>query len=256
MKRLLTIIKMEARMVLSNRRALFLGLVLPVVLYLFWSSGASDKMIQATFHSDAKVAFPAFYLLGMMAFAAIANAIFGYAPATAALSEQGILRRVRSTPLPTWQFLGSRLFVQLLVILANSAVLTVIAIAGFGVQLTWRTVPLGIVFLILTAAMFLAIGQLIASLAPKQSTAMGASRLVGFVLVFAGNIAFPVTRLPHILQQLLPWTPGSVAMGLLRPAFLLGEVGPRAALNVAVLVGYIVVASVLAIRAFRWDVAA
>lgn len=253
MKRLLTIVKMEARMVMSNRRALFFGVILPVALFLFFASGNGDKMILPTFHGNIKVTFPAYYLLSMMGFAAIATAIFGYAPATAALRELGILRRVRTTPLPTWQFLGSRLFVQALVILVNCAILTVIAIAGFNVRLSWQTLPAGIVILILMVAMYLAFGQLIASLAPNQGTAMNVGRLVGFVLLFAGNIAFPADALPHFLAVLLPWTPGSVTMDLMRPLFLQGDLGSRAVLNVIALLGYIVVASVLSVRYFRWD---
>ena len=253
MKRLLTLVKMDARQVVRNRQALGWTVLYPLALLLFMGYVGRNGKTQATFGSAATVAYTGFVMVGMIVLAALSEGIMGHSQGMVQLRAQGILRRVRCTPLPTWLLLLSRTLVEAGVILASTLLLIAVAVAFYGVELSPRTLPAAFGLLLLSSALFVALGQVIASLVRTAETARAAALGLALPLMFLAGIFIQPEVFPPTLQAIARWTPGAVAADLLRPALLQGNFGAQPGLTLLALVGYLVAALAISARFFRWD---
>jgi ABC-2 type transport system permease protein len=164
-----------------------------------------------------------------------------------------VLRRVRCTSLPTWQFLLGQMVNRIAVTLVGSLVLVATAVALFGVRLTPRTAPFAALVLVLAMVLFTGLGQLIASVVCKPETVTAVCQVVYFPLMFLSGLFIRLEAFPPQLQRVAQWLPGAVVVDLLRPALLQGSLGVHPLRNLALLLGYSAVVLVLSARFFRWD---
>ncbi|HEX5503215.1 MAG TPA: ABC transporter permease [Thermomicrobiales bacterium] len=256
MKRLLTLVRMDARQVVRNRQALGWTVLYPLALLLFMGYVGRNGTAQATFGSAATVTYTGFLMVGMIVLAALTEGIMGHSQGMVTLRAQGILRRVRCTPLPTWLLLVSRTVVEAGVILASTLLLVAVGVAFYGVRLATATLPAALGLLLLSSALFVALGQAIAALVRTAETARAAALGLALPLMFLAGIFIQPDIFPPTLQAIARWTPGAVAADLLRPALLQGNFGAQPWLTLLALVGYLVAALALSARFFRWDEAA
>lgn len=161
--------------------------------------------------------------------------------------EKGILRRLSTTPARP-----SRLLVAQLVIYSVTAVigLVLLVIAGrlaFDIPLPAN--PIGYVAAFgLGMAGLLAIGLLIAAVAPSAGVATAIAVPLFFVVMFLGGVYLPRYLLPEVLVRIGELTPPGV-QGL-QDAWL--GAAPQL-LPLAVLAAITVVGGVVASRVFRWE---
>jgi ABC-2 type transport system permease protein len=256
MKRFLTLTKMYARTSLRSRQSLGWIILFPVMMMLFWGYIGRNGTTQAGFGSAATVAYTGFLMGSMMIMAALSQGVMGNSQGMTNMREEGILRRVRCTPLPTWIFLLSRMVVEVAITLVGCLLVVLVAVGLFGVRLSAQTLPAALGVLLLAIALFIAFGQLIAALARKPETARAAAQALNLPLMFIGGLFLQPEYFPKPLALIAQWTPTAVVANLLRPALLLGNLGPRPALDLAVLVGYLAVTLALAARFFRWEATA
>ena len=161
--------------------------------------------------------------------------------------QDGILKRVRATPLPAWAY-----FLGLLAhcILVSFVDVALIAVVGrlFGVPLPTHWVAIAVT-LILGAASFCALGVAVASLIRNAEAAPAVVQLVVFPLVFISGSYLPI----H--SQVLNRIAGALPVRPLNQA-LLGPFGQHTGLDwkdLGVLLAWGVVGALIAIRRFRWD---
>ena len=161
--------------------------------------------------------------------------------------QNGILKRVRATPLPAWTyFLG---------LLAHCIVVSVVDIALivgvgrlFGVPLPthWAAIA---VALILGAACFCALGVAVASLIRNAEAAPAVVQLVLFPLVFISGTYLPIhSQFVQRITGVLPVRPFNEA--------LMGPFARHTGFDWAalgVLLAWGVAGGLIAVRRFRWD---
>ena len=102
--------------------------------------------------------------------------------------EDGILKRVRGTPLPAWAYLFGRIVHAVLV-----GALLVIIVAGFGavfyaVPVPWDRLPALVLTLVLGAATLSALGLAVSSLVPNADAAPALINASIFPLLFISNV--------------------------------------------------------------------
>src|SRR3569833_2066839 len=102
--------------------------------------------------------------------------------------ERGVLKRLEGPPLPSWSDLAARAGGVLVFALASVLASLAVGVAGFGVQIQWRTVPATLVTLVVGIACFAAIGLAAAALAPSQTVAQAASVGSAVVLTFVSGM--------------------------------------------------------------------
>jgi ABC-2 type transport system permease protein len=260
MRRFLVVARLNALMVLRNPAAVFWSIAFPALMMAFWGylaqrlaaqSGGGGRAFAGALGPDTPYA--GFLMAGTLLLTAMSTGILGYGASMAHLRERGVLRRVRCTPLPAWQFFGGRMSAQVAINAISAVVVVLIATGLFGVRLSWQTLPFGAVVVLLAITLFAAIGQLVASVSRTADTAQVVAQAVTFPLMWVSGLFIPLEVFPKAIQSVAQWLPGAVAANLARPALIEGTLGPQAVLQLLVLCGYIVVTVGLAARLFRWD---
>ncbi len=193
------------------------------------------------------------YLLpGILGMALMQLGLFSTATAMVQLREQQVLRRLSVTPLSRVSLLASQVVFRLTIAVIQTALILTVGTLAFGVTLAGNPLLLaGIV--LLGALAFIALGYLISSVAKTVDSANGLTQLVNFPMMFLSGLFFPLSIMPAWIQpaaHLFPLT--YLADGLRQimvgapPTYPLG-------LDVAVLVGWLLVCSLLSMRLFKWD---
>ena len=161
--------------------------------------------------------------------------------------QQGVLKRVRATPLPAWTYFCGLLAHCLVVSLVDIA-LIVGAGAAYGVPLPSGWLQL-VIALALGAASFCALGVAVASVIANAEAAPAVAQLVLFPLLFLSGTYMPITS--PLVNRVTGWLPVRPFNELLLAAF-----NHRAGFDwshLGVLLAWGAIGAVVAIRRFRWN---
>ena len=242
----------SAQVVHASREAvrtpasLLVSLVLPV-LFLVMSGlvvGASPlegTTAEATI--QRLVPGAAVFAVAMAAFVMLA---FGVALA----AEQGVLKRLRGTPLPMWAHLAGRAGAAAWVAVLGTGLMLLVGILGYGLQVDPLRLPSLVLALLLVIVTFAALGFAVAAVSRSSQTVlsstMGAVVLLSFVSeVFAFEGALP--RWAELTGLVFPLRHAVEALAL---PLALDVTGAGLAWgNLAVLVAWAVVGGLVATRA-------
>jgi ABC-2 type transport system permease protein len=189
---------------------------------------------------------------GLLGFSIIGLGIFGPVNVFPELKKQGILRRLHTTPLKTWQYFMATMFSQAITGIISIAIQFIIAIQIFHLKV-YGDYPEIIIFTILSIFMILGLGLAIGGWAKNERQAAPLSNIVVFPMLFLSGTFFPRYLMPHWLQTIttyLPLTPVIDGLRLLTTEGKhLWQIGPQLGL-----IGiWFVVIYALAFRVFRWE---
>lgn len=168
--------------------------------------------------------------------------------------EQGVLKRLRGTPLPTWTFVGARTATAVI----NAALIAiVILVAGklaYGVDITvTRLLGMAIVTVV-GATAFSALGFAITALIPSQSAATAITNMIVLPLYFVSGVFGQTDDLPAGLAAIGKFFPIEHLGACLFETFSPGASGigvPLADLAIVILWGAVGLA--FAALRFGWE---
>jgi ABC-type transport system involved in multi-copper enzyme maturation permease subunit len=235
------------RSALRDTAWVFFAIAFPLVQYIFSAavSGGARDDTQATPPIGLQAA------TGMVAWGAMVTAMVFVPDAIARARDQGILKRLRGTALPSSVYFTGR-FVSALLLVAATAVLILLAgTMWFELRLAWTGVALAAGLLVLGTATLAACGLLLVSVLPssKAVTAVGLGLAVS--LGFFSDV-WAVGGLP-------PWMSAVGSVFPLKPlanslSYALDPAGPTVSwLSVAVMTAWLAVTALLTRRLFRWS---
>lgn len=233
---------MELRLTARRGENLFVTLVLPAALLLFF---ASVPVIP----TDAGRAVD-FLLPGTLGLAIIATSFVNLGISSAFERGYGVLKRLGGSPLPRVGLLAAKATAVAVVEVGSVAILVAVA-AGL---LAWRPEPdLSVVViaaaLVLGTFAFASLGLLLAgALRPEATLALANAVFVLFLLV--GGVILPIGRLPEPFAALARVLPSGALTDALRSGF--GS-GGDAALPLVILAAWGIAAAALTARTFRWE---
>jgi ABC-2 type transport system permease protein len=174
--------------------------------------------------------------------------------------ENGILRRMSTTPAHPGGLLAAHLIIALTA--ATVAALLLVFAAWWVIDVPLPQHPVGFVtaFLVGFGAV-LAIGLLIAAVAPNPRVASGLSIFVYMVLMFVGGVFLPRFLFPEFLVRMGDYLPPGVQALLdawsgdpaIAAATGAGAAGPPQPAQLAIMALIAVAAGVTAVRLFRWE---
>lgn len=233
---------------LSRRRpvGLWAGVVVPTgLLVLFGLLRPTNVPVKALGGlTDFTVYVPIF-----LAMVVAALALFGLPVPLASYREQGILRRLSTTPAPPAWVLAAQLVLNLGFVVMELALLLVVATAGFGAAAPKSPGGLVLALAASSAALF-AIGLWISAIARTGQTAGLLALACFFPMLFFAGLFFPRAEMPGALLDVSNFTPLGAAVQAIQSAMLNGF-PPIAPL--LVLPAYAVIFGALAVRFFRWE---
>ncbi len=189
---------------------------------------------------------------GLLGFSIIGLGIFGPVNVFPELKKQGILRRLHTTPLKTWQYFLATMFSQATTGIISIAIQFLVAIEVFHLKVIGNYLDI-IIFTIFSIFMILGLGLAIGGWAKNERQAAPLSNIIVFPMLFLSGTFFPRYLMPGWLQTItnyLPLTPVIDGLRLLTTeGKSLLQIGPQIGLVAA----WFLIIYVIAFRVFKWE---
>ena len=189
---------------------------------------------------------------GLLGFSILSLGFFGPTNSIPSMKKEGILRRLRTTPIRTSQYVIGTAVSYLVAGLTSIALLFVVGVLMFDFQMQGDYLSFVALVLSGTTLMF-GFGLAIGGWAKNENQAAPLANLMAFPMMFLSGTFFPRFLMPEWLQSIsaaLPLTPlvDGIRFIIVEGQTLM-DIGPQLAL----IAGWLVVVYVVAFRVFRWE---
>lgn len=235
----------EIKLFLREPSNVFFTLAFPLILlFIFGSIFGNEPVDLFGGLGTVDVSVPAYIGLTIGTLGLI-----GLPIALATYREQGILRRLRATPVRPVVIFGALLAVNLIAALLGATLLLIAGKLVFDVQLP--EMPLSLLPAILLCTLsFSAVSFVLAGLvsSPRVAQAVGMALLMP--MLFLSGAAMPRETMPETIQKIGNFLPLTYVVELLKGLWF-GQGWNWGA--VAVLLGVLAAGTLLATRTFRWE---
>jgi ABC-2 type transport system permease protein len=191
-----------------------------------------------------------FYTPAIIVFAVITATYTNLAMSVAMARDEGILKRMRGTPLPAWAYLAGRIIHAVVI-----GVLLVVIVAAFGalfynVAVPWAHLPELALTLVLGAASFCALGLALTAFIPNADAAPAVVNATILPLLFISNVFIRLDGAPAWIDTLSSVFPvRHFANAML--AIYAGT--PLAWSDLAVITAWGAAGVLIALRFFSWE---
>ncbi|CAN5745253.1 ABC transporter permease [soil metagenome] len=236
----------EMKLFLREPAAVFFTLAFPVMILLLFSSLFGNQPVRG---------FPDLRTVDVMAPAYTGmvigtTALLGLPITLAGYRQQGILRRLRATPLHPSTILATQVIVSLLMTMLGIALL--IATAFVVYDLRPPDAPLSVTLAFIIASLsFFAFGFVLAGLVPSARTAQIVGQVIFFPMFFlSGAAGIPREMFPDTLRRVSDFVPLTYVVNLIQDLWIKGSWNLTA---LVVLLGLLVVCVAVSARTFRWE---
>jgi ABC-2 type transport system permease protein len=167
----------------------------------------------------------------------------------AAYREQGILRRLRTTPVGPAALLLAQVVVLAVGGLVSALLVLVVGRAAFGTPLPEQLLGYAVAMLLALLAA-LSLGALVTAISPSTKVASALASVAYFSSMFTAGVWVPVQAMPDVMRDVVGWTP----MGAASEALNQAATGTFPDLvHLLVVLGWSVVLGAAAVRTFRWE---
>jgi len=229
-----------------NPSLAFFAIAMPVGLYALVCSMYEGN--DAPLHG---LPFGAWFAAGMTAYGVGVIGFVSIPGDLAAARDRGALKRVRGTPLPPWAYLAGRTAAVVVLSVLLGVLMIAVGTLAFHVDMELGAVPAALGVLLLGALTMGACGFALIAVAPSAKAASVLSLLVLLPLSFLSEV-FVVGDLPGPIQTFADLFP--LKHLVFAFAATLDPSGWSFAWpDLAVVSVWLVGATVVAVRMFRWD---
>lgn len=220
--------------------ALFFTLAFPLGFYLLFASLLPDEAIQGL-------------TANILLFSVVTGSYTALAINTVEDREDGVLKRLRGTPLAPWRYLVSQTLVSVVLAAVAAVMLVVLGIAAFGLELEPRLLPAAALIVLLGTATLCLLGLATTVIIPGVEAASGVTNAVVFPLLFASGIFFPLEQMPGWLTRVAALFPLLPLGRALRATFDPGSGEVVAWTDLGLVALWALAGLLLAARFFRWQ---
>ncbi|MEO8576106.1 MAG: ABC transporter permease [Gemmatimonadales bacterium] len=192
-----------------------------------------------------------FVIPGLLGMNLMGSGIWGIGFAIVDSRSKRLLKRFMATPMSRAEYLMSFLFSRLFFLVIEVVTLLGFGALVFGVPLRGSLIELGAICLV-SALAFGGLGLLIAS---RAKTVEGVSGLMNLVMlpmwIFSG-VFFSSSNFPSVVQPIIKALPLTAVNDALRANMLEGTHLAASGLEVTVIVGWLVISFLAALKLFKW----
>jgi ABC-2 type transport system permease protein len=230
--------RFERRMFWRNPSAAFFNFLLPLLLLV---------LIAAAFGGDDQLDV---LVPGVAGMGVLATTFTALAFNLTVLRDDGVLKRIRGTPMPAGAYLAGLIGSAALNALLQVALVVAIGNLAYGVD--WPEEPLLLVlFTLLGVVCFAALGIAFSHAIPNEDAAPAYTNAVFLPLIFISGVFYSADELPDALKAIAEALPLKHLIDGLSEAIVGG--GGDAAGAAAVVGTWAVAGVVVAVRFFRWS---
>ncbi len=191
-------IRYEQRAYWRNRGRGIFTFVFPLMFLVIFGSLNKNTHIS----SRGGISYDDFIVPGILAYGVIATTYVNMAIGTAVLRDEGILKRMKGTPLPRWAYIAARIGSTVLIVIAMAIVTLGIGALAYDVHIRASTLPAVIVTLALGTAAFTTLGIGVTRFIPNAESAPVFVNLSILPLTFISSIWFPADNMPKALRTI------------------------------------------------------
>jgi ABC-2 type transport system permease protein len=238
-------LKGELLLYTRSRELAFFTFLLPMIFFVLLGSTYGNNTVDGVKGSR-------FLEAGMIGYGAISIAFAGLAIVLVIRRENGILKRLRATPLPAWAYISALLSAFLLAFAVEVVGIILLGRVLFGIPVPDHLGSLALA-LLLGAVAFCGLGV---GLTAVIRSAEGASAVVNAIYLPAAFLAgafFSPRHFPQALRAIADVLPLTYFLRLVRNVMLHGHEIWTQGTNVAVITAWGAVGVVVALRYFRWE---
>lgn len=229
--------------------SVFFTLVFPLMLLLLFTAIFGNEQIESLGVTTAQ-----FFTPGLAVFAAVSASYTNLAIGTAISRDQGILKRIRGTPIPPWAYMAGRIVSAVWLAAIAIALMMSVGVLFYGVHIIARTLPAALLTFVVGVSCFSALGLLVAAISPNGDSTPAITNATLLPIAFVSDIFISMNDAPAWLStigDIFPLKPFAVAF---RDAFDPTLSGPQFHLyELGVMLLWGVVAAALAVRFFKWE---
>ena len=239
-------VRFENRAFMRNPAAAFFTYAFPLIFMVilnvvFGGQTVAPGQKGAEFYTPAIIAF------------SIVNACYtNLAMTVTTLRDNGVLKRVHGTPLPTWIYLAARMSVSIVVGLELVVIVLAFGLVAYGVTVPLDQLPAMLATLLIGCAAFCALGLAVSGLVPNASAAPAVVNATILPLLFISDVFVPIDR-TSLLAQVADVFPVRHLAVALQAAFTPNLHGGPDAGDLLWMAAWAVIGIVVALRAFTWE---
>jgi ABC-2 type transport system permease protein len=238
---MLSLLRLELRRMLVDTRFLILMVVMPLSMYLLFTSIFGNTPPVQGMSEDVRA------MISMSAFGAIGAALMATTPRIAVERTNGWLRQLRTMPIPARTVIGAKMLSAMAWGLPAIVLVDLTAVIDHGVSLpTWQWFAIG-GLLWLGTAPFAALGVLLGYVTTAD-TSFGIMFGIFLGLAALGGLWMPVTILPSALQHVASVLPSNRFAEL---GWRIASGGTESAQGIAILAAWLAAFTVLAAVCYR-----
>lgn len=242
----------EQRAFWRNPPAAFFTVVFPLMFLFIFNVLFGNE--EVTLPTGESASGSTFFIPAIVTFSVISACYTNIAIGVAFARDQGVLKRIRGTPLPPWAYLGGRIGSAIGIGLILTVVVTAVGALVYGVDVPTNTLPAVVLTLVVASAAFAALGLAVTAIVPNADAAPAVVNASILPLLFFSNVFIP-------LEDAAPWVD---VVGYLFPvrhfaeamqsAYNPFETGSGFELqHLAVIAFWGVAGALLALRFFTWE---
>lgn len=235
--------RVETLLFLREPFAVFFSLAFPLILLLFVGSiGATQELPEGGRFIDA-------YMATMIGVTAANVGLMGMSIHIAENRGQGVLKRYRLSPVPSWAYFFAQFFTAAVVVAISIIALAVVTLIIYGPapRANWPVLLLvSATSLYVTMSLGLFLGGLKMPVRSVQVVSAG----IFFLMFFSSGAALPRQSFPAWLQTASEFNPLTILNEALMNAYL-GQ--PASWWPLIFLVGATIILNLISARTFDWE---
>jgi len=238
---------MEIKLFLREPVAAFFTLAFPLMLlFLFGSIYGNEPTPSFGGYGSVDVSVP-----GHTAMIIATSGLLSLAITMASYREQGILRRLKATPLRPQAILGAQVIVIFLMTALGMALLVVAGKMVYGMRFAGDPLSVLAAF-VLSCMSFFALGFVLAGLLPTARTAQIVAMAIFYPMIFLSGAGLPREVLPEGIKRFSQVLPLTHVVTLLRGLWM-GEPWGDHLLEVGVLSALLIAGVLISAKTFRYE---
>ncbi|MBW3594661.1 MAG: ABC transporter permease [Actinobacteria bacterium] len=195
-----------------------------------------------------------FFVPGIAAFGIVSACYTNIAITVTVLREEGVLKRVRGTPLPPSSYLIGRVLHAIFLAYVLVAIIALFGAVFYDVDLPTSTLAPFILSIAVEAASFCALGLAMTSLIPNTDAAPAIVNALVIPTAFISDVWAPYANAPPWLQAIADFLPMKHAVDTMKCSFLPGECASAYQwFDLGIVVAWGVFGLAAAVLRFRWE---
>jgi ABC-2 type transport system permease protein len=206
--------------------------------------------VQAEGAISGQLSYFDFIAPGLMAMTVMMSVMTGLPAAISHEKEVGTLDGMMVAPINRLVIILGKTFAQTIRGLLQGTLILVLAVALFGVIIQ-GSIVLIFALLVLGVFSFVGLGVVITSFAKDQETAGMVMMALMFPMMFLSGVFFPIQQMPSFMQSISKVLPLTYAATALRKVMVLGVGISMITTEIAVLIGFGAVMTMIAVPIFK-----